>query len=105
MATYHIETDKGTFEVETDEPSQNKPSVAQLIPKMAGLAVEDVVNKAAPMIPAILGGVALGPGGAALGAGAMGIGQRMANIASGKEAAPAMSDPNAVLFPSSPKTM
>lgn len=47
----------------------------------------------------------LGPGGMAAGAGLGQVAKRMVDIKTGRQAAPAMDDPNATLFPSSPMTM
>lgn len=93
MATYHIETDKGTFEVETDEPQQQ-----QALPAAAKAAFQQTT---APLVAAgkalqpknltgllptggMMAGTAIAPGiGTAVGAGLGSIAKKMADMAYG----------------------
>lgn len=95
MATYHIETDKGTFEVETDEPSQQTPldvlkqSAQQVMAPIASVADKLQPKNLTGLLPTagMMAGTAVLPGpGTAAGAGLGSIAQRMADLAYGQGA-------------------
>ena|SRR5436190_2919105 len=94
MATYHIETDKGTFEVETDEPSQTsqsfrdvlKQSAQKLISPLAAIGQKLQPKNLTSLLPAagMMAGTAMAPGlGTGIGAGLGSIAQKMADLAYG----------------------
>src|ERR1051326_5956562 len=87
------------------QQSSPERSIAPILPKMMGVAAQDVAQRFGPAIGPVVGGLLGGPGGAAGVAGLTAIGQRMAGIANGSQPSVPMSDPNAWFFPSSPLNM
>lgn len=122
--TYHIETDKGAYDIEVDDSqqAQDQPAqqpmgmmdqaklVARMVPEAykltpmgrADSSIADNPQQLLPVAGAMVGStIAPGPGTAA-GAGLGQVAKRMIDIKTGKAPGTPLSDPNAMLFPSSP---
>lgn len=105
MSTYHIETDKGTYEVEvadapqTQQPPASPPSFGDTVmasakdvltsPKriVQGMTPQNLTEQA-PVLGAVGGEMAAGPAGAAVGAGAGTILKRVTDPVYGRPSAP-----------------
>lgn len=93
MATYHVETDKGTFEVETSEPDlpQSLPQAAQASLQQIAAPFKAAGEKLQPKnltgalpMAGMMAGTAIAPGiGTAAGAGLGSIAERMAGMVYG----------------------